>query len=116
MQKARRCQIEILVELLTLTSTNATWFSSPYGQMKGMTKSHLAYKTGLNFRRLEKYLNLLLQRKLIELVKSMELGDSNVYRTTASGDRMLLLLLEAEKLIIGNGDEYNAHFDNYEQY
>jgi predicted transcriptional regulator len=87
--KTRRGQIEILIDILT--------WASPRRGSKGVTKTHLAYASGLNFRRFERYLQLLVQRKLIELVN----GSPRIYKTTASGERMREILLEAEDLILG---------------
>jgi predicted transcriptional regulator len=95
--KTRRGQIEILIDILT--------WASPRSGSKGVTKTHLAYASGLNFRRFEKYLQLLVQRGLIELVneraKDVEMGSPRIYMITASGERMREILLEAEELILG---------------
>jgi predicted transcriptional regulator len=95
--KTRRGQIEILIDILT--------WASPRSGSKGVTKTHLAYASGLNFRRFEKYLQLLMQRGLIELADNCEkatvVGNPRVYRTTVGGERMRQILLEAEELILG---------------
>jgi predicted transcriptional regulator len=108
--KHRRGQIEIFVEILTLASS-----VSVYGS-KGVTKTHLAYESGLNFRRLERYLDLLVQRRLIESAvdekkrkKKKEQESMLTYRTTASGERMRSILLEAEKLISDTYDGSNQY-------
>jgi predicted transcriptional regulator len=102
--KPRRGQIEILVDILTLASPFSCASSN-----EGVTKTHLAASSGLNFRRLEKYLELLLQRKLIEVIDCRKnVVAARIYRTTASGERMRSILLEAEELILGTDD-----LDNY---
>jgi predicted transcriptional regulator len=102
--KHRRGQIEILVDILTLASPFSCASSN-----EGVTKTHLAASSGLNFRRLEKYLELLVQRKLIEVIDCRKnVVAARIYRTTASGERMRSILLEAEELILGTDD-----LDNY---
>jgi predicted transcriptional regulator len=102
--KTRRGQIEILIDILT--------WASPRSGSKGVTKTHLAYASGLNFQRFEKYLQLLVQRGLIELIeladnceKATVVGNPRVYRTTVGGERMRQILLEAEDLILGEESE-----------
>lgn len=95
--KVRRGQIELLVEILTIASTQ--------DGSRGATKSRLASKSGLNFRRFEKYLRLLLQRGLLEIADQAAggiLASPRVYRTTQRGERVLLILTEAEELILGD--------------
>lgn len=97
--KMRRGQIEILVDILSLASA--------LSGSKGVTKTHLVYKSGLNFRRFEKYLDLLVKRRLIELIDNKEKTEAStpwIYRTTANGERTRLILLEAESLILGSDD------------
>jgi predicted transcriptional regulator len=79
--KTRRGQIEILIDILT--------WASPRSGSKGVTKTHLAYASGLNFRRFEQYLDLLVQRKLIEIVGRSErelVASPLVYSRTAKGE------------------------------
>jgi predicted transcriptional regulator len=104
--KPRRGQIEIFLQILTL--------ASPSLVSKGVTKTHLGNASGLNFHRLEKYLDLLVQRKLIEKVVPNE-GDEGAkggslgrYETSKNGERVRSILLEAERLILGGSD-----LDNY---
>jgi predicted transcriptional regulator len=95
--RPRRGQIEILVRILTSASLS----SAP----KGVTKTHLAHASGLNFRRFEKYLDLLEQKRLVKHVEDEQETGSEIYGTTPTGERTRLLLLEAENLIFGDSSD-----------
>ena len=84
----RRGQIEILLEILGIASKGGT------------SKTSLAQRSGLSFRRFEKYLELLEAQGLLE---SCEVDGivTSIYRTTEKGYAARKTLLEAQKLILG---------------
>ena len=63
----------------------------------GTSKTQIVYKSGLNFRTVVPYLDLLTQSGLVV----REEGDIPVYRTTEKGEAALGHLQEIERLVWG---------------
>lgn len=76
----RRDRVSIIVEILRLC-------------LKGEKATHIIYKSNLNFKRFQSYLQYLLDKDLLEVVE--KLNGSKTYRTTEKG-RLLLKLIEEE--------------------
>ncbi len=76
----RRTRLEIVSDILDLA-------------MRGTRKTHIMYRSNLSFEQLEKYLELLLTRGLLE----MKVGDSGkLYQTSRKGEE---LLREIDKIL-----------------
>jgi len=65
----RRCKLDIIIEILDVTSS-------------GTTKTRIVYETNLNFNIATKYLDLLQEKKFIR-------KDENIYKTTMEGQMFL---------------------------
>ncbi len=76
----RRTRLEIVSDILELA-------------LRGTRKTHIMYRSNLSFEQLEKYLDLLLAKALLE-VKVNDVG--KVYQTTRKGEE---LLREIDKIL-----------------
>ena len=63
---------------------------------EGALKTHIMYKTNLSFKQLYFYLNLLLDRKLLETIKRED-SEKTLYRTTDKGLEFLKSYKEIKK-------------------
>lgn len=88
---SRRNQISIIREILASCSRE-----------EGATKTAIVYKIGFNFGRVEKYIDLLLGKSLVEQVVS---EPYMVYRITQKGLQALRVLADADSFIFGNSSE-----------
>jgi predicted transcriptional regulator len=84
---SRRNQLSIIREILTSCSRE-----------EGATKTAIVYKIGFNFGRVEKYINLLLNKNLVEQV---ETKPYLVYKITNRGQQALKVLSDADSFIFG---------------
>ena len=66
---ARRCRLDIIIDILSAVSS-------------GATKTKIVYEANLNFNIATKYLDLLQEKKFIR-------KSSNVYKITGEGQRFL---------------------------
>ena len=82
MSKSRRGQTGIIREILAAASAG------------GVTKTTLVYNTNFNFRRVERYINLLLKKNLLE---RLEEGSQIRYRTTREGLEAMAILEAADR-------------------
>lgn len=88
---SRRNQISIIREILASCSRE-----------EGATKTAIVYKIGFNFGRVEKYIDLLLSKNLVEQVVS---EPYLVYRITDRGLQALRVLADADSFLFGNPAE-----------
>ncbi|HID25942.1 MAG TPA: DUF4364 domain-containing protein [Thermoplasmata archaeon] len=65
----RRCEIEIIREILSLAT-------------RGAKKTQILYKTNLSYTQLQEYLSFLLNSHSLEIE---EAGNTRIYRTTSKG-------------------------------
>jgi predicted transcriptional regulator len=97
-KKRRRRPIEILIEILTLASPSSA--SSLSSSAAGATKTRLASASGLNFRRFERYLELLMKKKFLERLEDHQREElPGIYRTTVLGEEARLILVKAKKVV-----------------
>ena len=85
MPKTKRYPIQIIVDLLRAASGS------------GATVSTLVNRSNTNFIRASRYVELLVQRSLLEAIGC----HPRIYRTTARGDEAAKILSTAEELIFG---------------
>ena len=90
----KRGATEIIAEILKVASG------------RGITKTSLVYKVNLNFTRIERYIELLTRKGLVELQRD---GDddrsSMLYRTTHRGTVALRLLSNSNSIIFGDSQQ-----------
>ena len=60
----------------------------------GASKTKIVYQVNLNFRTVVTYLNLLLEKGLLEAIQ----GDRPIFKTTKAGEKALKTLLDAEAI------------------
>ncbi len=84
--RARRSKFDIVALLLEIAA-------------EGSTKTALVYKSNLNFKLVQKYVDMLRGNELLDVVED---GGSTVYRTTHKGVDALRAILSATELISGN--------------
>lgn len=75
----RRNQVNIIMEILRLC-------------LKGEKITHIIYKSNLNFKRFQAYLQYLVGKELLEIVEVP--SGPKIYRTTDKGRLFLKLLVE----------------------
>jgi predicted transcriptional regulator len=84
--RRKRSQIEIIAEILQAATGT------------GVTKTSLVYKSNLNFTLIQKYIALLTDKGLLEVVQA---GPVLLYRTTDKGAEALKLIIAAESVVLG---------------
>lgn len=97
----RRESGEILVQLLTTAGRGA-----------GATKTALVYKSNLNFTRCEKYMDLLVQKRLIEAAR-VSPDAPVIYKITTKGREALEALLNVKELLFGE-EQVELEGDNFQ--
>ena len=84
MNNCRRCRMEIMNELISLS-------------VEGVKKTHLLYKCNLSYSQLTRYLDLLLENDVLTMIDSNENG--TLYRKYMSTEKGLLLLEDLNKVL-----------------
>lgn len=93
--RQKRGPTEIIADILKAAS----------GQ--GVTKTSLVYRANLNFTRIEKYIQLLTRKSMLELYRIAKGNEEQplfFYRTTRKGTAALRLLLDSNNIVFGNGE------------
>lgn len=78
----RRSKAQIIAQILTLCQGNDAG------------KTLIVYQAGLNFKTVNGYLDLLLEKGLLEVIE----GDRTIYKTTDKGERALESLRAVEAI------------------
>jgi len=81
----RRSDVKIMVEMLNIT-------------LNGARKTEIVYKANLNFRQVQKYLDFLIGKGLMEL--NVSRGKKKSYRTTEKGKAFIKRYRETVELIL----------------
>ncbi len=84
--RERRSKFEIVAKLLDIASG-------------GSTKTALVYKSNLNFKIAQKYVDMLTRNQLLE---GVEEGGFTIYRTTEKGGQALMALAAVAELVSGD--------------
>lgn len=84
--RGRRSKFDIIAKLLEIAS-------------EGTTKTNLVYRSNLNFKVVQRYIEMLIGRELLEVVESEGL---TIYRTTVKGAAAVGAIRSATGLVTGD--------------